>query len=474
MIKLIYSQIRKGEIMKVKEKLSWILDSEENNYAEEKYKENIDFVHSLGKKCDCVGWSELDMDEPDAYEVLDKIRDFCEKKGWRARCYYKRTYEDYESDWYELRREGFKDNAFCEFVSVSDENGNELKLVTIRAYHELSHSPKGWRDTCVSDRFRKACIKNNIDDIDFCWVQDKGKYEAEQYFYIYPHKRIRHIVYDRKISEYERKPITEKQKTEMQVLGGHIQKILSSVYTLQHIELQDCYLKEDLPSGGIAYVYCTQTFSFCGRSKILIHKDTAELLIKEKVLSRSDLTPAYVVDECVDGYTLDETDVMPKPSEKYIKESFKKYEKLKEKGRPEYIVSEKDALKFFRKSKSERKADFKKKLSKKYAGEIADSIYELMLPYYNVSDGGYLSDEYEFLSYADSLRKTEEFFADLEKEEVLEAKPDGVVIAVCADGDYVLLTEDRKVIRFSHEAPEVVSEWQNIAKFFVEAINDAE
>lgn len=459
--------------MKVKEKLSWILDSEENNYSEEKYKENIDFVHSLGRKCDSVGWSELDMDEPDAYEVLDKIKGFCEEKGWKARCYYKRTYEDYESDWYELRREGFKDNAFCEFVSIDDENGNELKVMTIRAYNEISHSPKGWSATCISDRFRKACIKNNIDDIDFCWVQDKGKYEAEQYFYIYPRKRIQHIVYDRKIREYDRKPIAEKQKAEMQVLGGHIEKILSSFYTLQFIELQDCYLKKDLPLGGIAYVYCTPTWSFCGRNKILIHKDTAELLIKEKVLSYSNLSPAFVVDECVDGYIQDETEIMPKPTEKYIKDSFTNYEKLKAKGRPEYIISEKEALKFFRKSKKERPTDFAKKLSKKYAEEAINALYEPILPYYGVSDGGLLSDEYNFLSYAESVKKTEEFFKEVEKEETLEVKPDGAVIATCADGDVVFVTQDKKVIRFSHEAPEIISEWQNVAKFFVDTLKDA-
>ena len=57
---------------------------------------------------------------------------------------------------------------------------------------------------------------------------------------------------------------------------------------------------------------------------------------------------------------------------------------------------------------------------------------------------------------------------------MLEEKPDGVVIATCTDGDCVLFTKEEKVIRFSHEAPEIISEWQNLAKFFVEAINDAE
>ena len=72
--------------MKFKEHLTWILDKRVHRFNDEdKYQQNIDFVHSLGKKCDCVGWSELDMDEDDADEVLDKIEAFCKEQGWRAR-----------------------------------------------------------------------------------------------------------------------------------------------------------------------------------------------------------------------------------------------------------------------------------------------------------------------------------------------------------------------------------------------------
>ena len=139
-----------------------------------------------------------------------------------------------------------------------------------------------------------------------------------------------------------------------------------------------------------------------------------------------------------------------------------------------HIVKDKEALKFLRKIKIERKSDFNKALSKKHIEEISASIYNSIVPYYQVSNGGLLSDEYTFLSYADSLEATKEFFENIEKEELLEAKPCGAVIATCADGDSILLTDKEKVIRFSHETPEVTSEWQNIAMFFVEAINDSE
>ncbi len=452
--------------MNFKENLLWILDKKNHRFEEKSYQENIDFVHSLGKKCDCVGWSQLSMDEPDADEILDKIQAFCKENGWRARGWYERTYTDFESDWYELKTEDFKDNTVLDKIPVETQTGKKIYLEVISAYHELNISPKGFREICVPDKFRKVCIDNGITDVDFCWVQDKGRYEAEQYFYMFPHKFIPRIIYD--------KSINKNQAARLQKLGGYLPEIASIFYDLEHIHLQDCYIKEDMPSGGIAYVYCPSTYDFCGRYRILIHKDTAEMLIKQKALSRANLTPACVVDKCPEGYDCDKTEVAPIPEKEYMESCLKAYERLMAKDRPEYIVKEKEALKYLRKTKSERKADFNKCLAKKCVQEVSASVYNSVLPYYQVCNGGLLSDEYTFLSYEDSLKVTNEFFEGLKNEELLEVKPDGIVIASCADGDFVLLTENEKVIRFSHEAPDIVSEWQSIANFFVEAINDVD
>lgn len=62
--------------MKYKEELLWILDKDINNCKkEEEYKQNIDFVHSLGLKCDCVEWSKLDLSNPRTPEILDAINE---------------------------------------------------------------------------------------------------------------------------------------------------------------------------------------------------------------------------------------------------------------------------------------------------------------------------------------------------------------------------------------------------------------
>lgn len=51
--------------MRYTEKLDWILDKIGGPlWSEEKARQNIEFVHSLGLKCDAVGWSTLDLTSP--------------------------------------------------------------------------------------------------------------------------------------------------------------------------------------------------------------------------------------------------------------------------------------------------------------------------------------------------------------------------------------------------------------------------
>lgn len=452
--------------MVFKEKLTWILDQKQGESNGDDYQANIDFVHSLGKKCDCVGWSVLNMDEPDADFVLDQIQTFCKKNGWTARGWYERSYPEIISDWFELKTSAFKDATVSDKTVVPTDDGAHLSLVTICAYHELSRSPKAWQGTCVSERFRNACIKHNVEGIDFCWVQDKGKYNSEQWFYIYPHKQIANIACDRSLIKTDILKIKD--------LGGALPKISSVFSALQHISLPNCYLAKDMPNGGIAYAFCPSTFSYSGRNQILIHKDTAEKLISEKALSQTDLNPVCILDVCPKGYTLDKTQKMPKPTEEFIRQSLVYYEKIKSANRPNRSISEKDALKVFRKIKSERKEDFKKRIDKTTAESIFETEYKLLLPYYQIANGGFISDEYELLSYEKSLVSTKQFFDELKKEELLEKTPEGKVFATCANGDVVLVNEQGTVLRFGHEEPEIINDWQTLAQFFFDAISENE
>ena len=451
--------------MDYKERLSWILDKPGHIFDEEKYRENIEFVHSIGKKCDCVGWSELDLSEPDANEILDKIQAFCVSHGWRARGVYERVYTGNDSEWFEIKFEQFKDNTLLDIDGVYYNISNKMYFDVISAYREMNIAPKTNHHICVPDRFRKSCIKNGIADIDFLWVQDKGRYRAEQYFNIFPRKSIPRVICGAGIDKNNRGLL--------EYLGGYLPKISSMFYDLR-IDIQDCFIKEDMPKdGGIALAYYNPK-DYIGQYRVLIHKTTAQKLIEDKAISYNSLKPACVIGECPKDYVPHQTDIAPKPSERHFEEKYNSYIKLMSKERPEYTVKQDDALKLLRKNKRDRKSDFNKALSKKSVDSIGETLHSKIISYYQVTDGCLLSDEYTFLSYADSVKETEAFVGSVFKEELLDKMPNGIVIATCADGDQIIFDENERVVRFSHEDLNVVSEWDNMAAFIVDALNDLE
>ncbi len=452
--------------MKIIETLDWILDKDDTRTnKEEEYLLNIEFVHSLGLKCDCVGWSKLDLQNPRTDEILSAIESFCQKNGWKARGIYTRTYADYESDWYEIVPTAFKDNTLYDSNECESERGETVKIYNLRAYHELRPSPKWWYESIlVPERFRDACVHHGITDVDFCWARDTGKYQAEQYFHLYCNKQIPTIA--------EGRNMTIEDRDKIDALGGYLPQIADIFYKLQLINLQDCYIESDIPNCNIALAYCPKTFTYCGRNKFLIHKDFAQKLLQEKAISQSDLIPAMVVKELPSGYTLSHTVMPDRPIAGCLQNSIAEYEKLKNTERPLRLISEKDALKLLRLAKKERKEDFKKAFPKAKAVDIAETSYAPVLPYYLIADGGYLSDEYELLPYNIAIEETKLFTEEMLAEEMLEIKPDGIVIAKCPDGDKVLLCKDGKVIRFSHEEPVATEEWISLAQFVADAINE--
>ena len=454
--------------MKYRETLTWILDAPGRRLKEDaEYQINIDFVHSLGLKCDCVGWSKLDLSDPRSEEILEAITRFCKENGWTGRCLYDREYTDGSSDWYELVHTEFRDAACSERTFLPAENGGKLDYWTLLAYHETTISPKErWDSLYVPERFRDACIRNGIADLDFCWAKDKGRYAAAQYFQVFGNRPIPRMAIDHRLKKSD--------TARIQAAGGWLPRIAEVFAQIQQINLQDCYLAEDLPAGGIACAYVPRPETNGARHHILIHKDTAALLLREKAITPNALRPAPVMDSLPGGYVLRDAIPVPHPSADFMAQMQAEYEKLKASPRPVRMVSEKDALKVLRRAKKDRKDDFRKALPRAKLPELDGTDYAPLAPYYGVSNGGYLSDEYEFFPREQAPPETEAFFDHLKTEELLEAIPHGVVIGKCPDGDRVLLCRDGTLLRFSHEAPEVSCQWPTLAQFIFDAVTENE
>ena len=459
--------------MKYTEKLSWILDDDTRRYNEEKVRQNIEFVHSLGLKCDSVGWSELDLANPKAEMYLNKIDAFCKSNGFYARGWYTRTYAETQSTWYRLGTAKMPYDACDEFLELPTSGGHTAKPVaSIKAYMLEPHSPKDWHRP-VPARVKDALIEMEIPDLTFCWIKDVGRYESQQYFHLYAHAPLPRYYSDRGL-EYEVRTdvATEYPKIWERILalGGMLPRVASLFYKLT-ITLPTCYNAADLPTGGMAEVYNPLTFTQHLVDDLLIHEDVAQTLLEAKAISPRDLAPVPIVDTCPPGYWEEHAHPRPEPTADFIAVREKERLKLEAKPRPRRAITEKQALSALRKAKKERKEDFQKAMPKAAAEALADTPYAPLAPYYAVANGGELSDEYEFLPYARSLEETQTLKDELTAEELLETPPQGSVIAICPDGDRVLLLTDGHVIRFSHEAPESIAQWPTLAQFFYDTIN---
>ncbi len=447
--------------MQYKESLLWILDKDCKHASlkdqEKKFKANIDFVHSLGLKCDCVGWCRIDLGRPDIDSILAKIEDFCRRESWGVRAWYSREFTG-DSDWFALKATEFKDNATADRINIPTADDSSFRICRIKAYADLAPGPRRNLETvAVPERFRQVCIQQNI-PCDFFWLEDKGKWEGTQYFCIVPTLSVPRAA----VSGYRHR---EENPPEMfENLGGMLPRVMELCYDLWDVDLPQAFRSCDLPETGIVCAYLPRPGNLIPPT-ILIHRSTAELLIEHKALSWKHLMPVPVAEEFPAGYAVRETSPLRLPTEDYIAKGIAQYEALKANPRPVRLVSEKDALKLLRAAKKDRKEDFSKGLTKLES----DSP---LLPYWKIAGSGWLSDEYELLSPASSEERTAAFHANLAAEELLETKPQGTVIAICPDGDNCLLTPAGTVERWSHEAPEVTEAWPTLPQFFADTLCD--
>ena len=473
------------------ENLIWILDKFDERgsmiHSDARYQENIDFVHSLKLKCDSVGWCRMSLDRPDTGDILNRIESFCRESGWKARGYYEREYTGSDCGWYELTGPEGNDDSIGNRDDLPSEDGGEAEVYQMYAFKNRSLLPKvHWEFSLVSEHFMRACRKHNLEGLTFCWAEDKGKYLGEQFFQLYADREIPEIgcsshlsygsILNHRKSEFPApgQPYPDEETvSRFRSLGGWLPRLAEIFYKLD-VSLPVCFRSADLPDGGFAQAHYSHvpgkpTYCSGGYSRLLIHKDTAKVLLDEKVISPASLRCAMVVDEIPDGYFIAQTQKKPRPTREVIHQRIQQYEALKASPRPVKQVSEKEAVKLLRAAVKERKEDFGKRPKKEVIESLTGTEYAPLAPYY-ATGHGFLSDEYELLSPEHSEAETLAFAALMEQEELISERICGIVFCKCPDGDRILLREDGSISRVSHEAPEEITHWKNAAEFFSDAL----
>ena len=89
--------------MQLNENLLWMIDGPSKKmWDEEENKRRISFIHSLGQKCDSVGWSSLELSDPGSDEILAEIKGIIQEDimsltangiGWSGRSLRSQKYQ---------------------------------------------------------------------------------------------------------------------------------------------------------------------------------------------------------------------------------------------------------------------------------------------------------------------------------------------------------------------------------------------
>lgn len=491
--------------MGAEESLLWILDNKENagfceeevsqkhisrsesfemrrRKQEEEIKVGVDFIRSLGLKSDNVGWCRMDLNRPDSDSLLEQIHSFAFKEGLYLRGYYDRKCSDFTSEWYLLESK-YLSNDEKRFADAVDRNGNPRKIDEIFAYKVPKFTQVLWSRELpiVTEDIRNCCLNHGFSGVDFFWIRDIGKYNAAQFFGLIAEEMVAEFACDRYLS-YSGMKYAKDSKRDHSVysplyqrflaLGGKLPELSQMFYDLR-ITVPIQLPRNKMPQTDFAYVYYDNRWDY-GRQYALIRKRAADILLSEKAIQKEYLTPVLLYDTEPDGYYIQTSEPISYPSDTVIAKLENEYEKLKRNPRPQRSASEKDALKLLRMKKKRNPENFHKGLSRKKMEALAATPFEMLTSYYSITDGGFLSAEYHFMPYSESLEETPIYTEQINKEELHTNRHSGIVIAKCADGDTVIACNDGTVKRISHETMDSYESWDTVAQFFFDAISDTQ
>ncbi len=435
------------------ETLTWIIDR--GRFQEDEaagYAKNRALVHSLGLRCDSVGWCELDLGSPRAPQILDALNVYCVEQDCRLRGYYRRTLEDPDPAWYLLR---IRDSSF-DYVASE----HAIHAWRLPAAGHVYEDPDRRSIALVSDRFRTVILEAGFTGADFLWKQDAGKFRSRQYFSMFLTDPLGSFYSGNHLSGRR-----SRDKDKMVQMEGTL-PLLTSLFHDLTIDVPLCIRTGDMPAAEITgFHYDSSSYA---QSGILIRGHVADHLLAQRLIGPGDLVPIWIAEVAPDYYDCftSETSGMIEEEDREANEWA--YEQFLSVVRPERVCSEKTALRILRQLKQNAPQDFAKALPRAALSKLAGSGYEPLTPWYRIANGFVLSDEYRLLPLDESIQETAEYSREIALEELTEPIP-GIVVGACPDGDRILLSGQNQILRISHEDLQAVRSWSDLPSFIVDA-----
>ena len=410
------------------------------------------FAKELGFKPDSAGDCQ---NVTPTLDLINSIIEKAERENGKVGIGYNLSLSyDYDTEWYIA--EGEPKGGYLECSEWDEEKIGELKAYAMPSNIRFTtvgcHMFTIFREDIVS-----AITDAGFKGVDFVWQRDIGRYKAKQYFAAYPQKMLPHFYCyrDENLS-----------KSDIADLPEHVMLIHNNNKEFA-CDLPLAVDKKTLPETDCDFVGIS-TRDFCGT--LLIRKNCRDFLIEKGLAKITDFEPVLVVDKWdflkarpYRKRKLENNYCAITEEQKELR--YVEYLKHLKKEKPIRVATENIALKELRLAKREDPDSFGKRTSEKILQSVLD---ERLIPYYKVANGGSISDEYEFLSVSESIEENNDFYIDRSEDCII---PKGaVVFGKAADGEYILLLPDGKVVRYQQDELQTAIEWPCLAAFFLEEI----
>ena len=489
----------------IKEELNFRIELVNPVNEQENDKFARDFVHSFGLKTHSGTWSCIALDSPAIHDFTCKSKELVTQNiakfnGLCSLCQYIEEDEQTNIEWYEL--------SSSKDMSIVDYGG----IITCRA-DKMSpnvHVAIGWSyNVYVSEKFKEVAENNHLRGLEFIWLKDVGKFQAPQWYLpviLNPLGRgIDHPWFDRntlrgsgsaqpidpkffcgtshfKANQIKKNIVIDKQYREIiNLFEPEVLTIISfKSFSRNYIPKTDFayiwhYEDEERESNGLLYK----------QRGLCISKKAKEILVQNKLISESQLSPIQIIEKADDIEILDGCENYPSPFYSYthigLEELRKKlnneWNKHIKKIKPIKKINLNQALRLLMDSKKHRPEDFEKRLSE---NELKGSIFqvpEYWIEILKKSNGGLLNNECTLVPF----KEINEFHREKQAycEDVYEDYPVNLIhVAFSIDGDWYSLIntsnslQDSKVLRISHETCQPITEWDTIPDFLYEMLLD--
>ena len=369
----------------------------------------------------------------------------------------------------------------------------------------------GWYyNIYLSERLKRIAEDNSLTGIDFLWVKDIGRFQAQQWYIPVLQytlgRGIDHPWFDSttlqgpnsnqpthpifrcgtshfKVSQIKKDVIFEK-KVYSEIISLFDPNIL-------YISSYRRFLREYLPKTDFAYIWRTGELNHSGdailrQRDLCISRRAKDILLQNKIISVNQLEPICIYDSLPEGVEIINEN-LPYPIPSYSKSNIDigslkvkldiEWKKYLSKPKQNKKITIQQALSLLTKSTKNRPHDFRKALSKRELELNAFSLPEYWLEILNKVNGCFLNEECELIP----LKDIEEFTKDRQAylHEVNENySQDLIHVGMCVNGDWYSIKKDDSsstdsvILRISHETCQPIEQWESIATFLYDMLSD--